>query len=197
MADASGKTTFSNRLLFGSPEDHRMAERIKQRDQMAMADLYDKYGALIYSVIVRSVGNQETAEDLVQETFLLVWNRIHTFDLERGRLGGWLVTIARNRAIDYLRSTNHKQIAATDRLGEFEHLGVPLDRNSEADWLIQREWAQRALALLNADQHKVLELTYFEGLTQTEIAEALEKPLGTVKSLVRSALKAIRLQHAC
>ena len=66
-----------------------------------MAELYDKYGGLLYSVILRSVANQATAEDLVQETFLRIWNRIHTFDVERGRLEGWIVTIARNRAIDY------------------------------------------------------------------------------------------------
>ena len=79
-------------------------KRLKQRDAQAMGTLYDKYGALVYTVIFRAVNNQATAEDLVQETFLRIWNRIHTFDGERGRLEGWLITVARNRAFDFLRS---------------------------------------------------------------------------------------------
>src|SRR3954464_3789282 len=86
--------------------DPDLAARLKRRDPQAMADLYDRYGRLAYSVILRIVRDGATAEDLVQETFLRVWNRMQGFDCERGSLGPWLLAIARNRAIDYVRSSD-------------------------------------------------------------------------------------------
>jgi len=173
-------------------DDKEIAARLKQRDANAMAELYDKYGGLLYAVILRSVANQATAEDLVQETFLRIWNRIHTFDTERGRLEGWIVTIARNRAIDYLRSLRTQPGESTTTLEDLEHSGLFATRETEADRLTRRKAVGAALQQLNEDQREVLELTHFQGLTQTEIAEKLQKPLGTVKSLVRSALKVLR-----
>ena len=157
-----------------------------------MAELYDKYGGLLYSVILRSVSNQSTAEDLVQETFLRIWNRIHTFDLERGRLEGWMVTIARNRAIDYLRSLRSQPGESGTSLEDLEHSGLFVTRETEAERLTRKNAVGAALDSLNESQREVLELTHFQGLTQTEIADRLQKPLGTVKSLVRSALKILR-----
>ncbi len=157
-----------------------------------MAELYDKYGGLLYSVIMRSVANQATAEDLVQETLLRIWNRIHTFDTERGRLEGWIVTVARNRAIDYLRSLRSQPGESATTLEDLEHSGLFVTRETEADRLTRRKAVGAALDRLNEDQREVLELTHFQGCTQTEIAERLHKPLGTVKSLVRSALKVLR-----
>ena len=174
------------------PDDQEIARRLKQRDPNAMAELYDKYGGLLYSVILRSVSNQSTAEDLVQETFLRIWNRIHTFDLERGRLEGWMVTIARNRAIDYLRSLRSQPGESGTSLEDLEHSGLFVTRETEAERLTRKNAVGAALDSLNESQREVLELTHFQGLTQTEIADRLQKPLGTVKSLVRSALKILR-----
>lgn len=173
-------------------DDQEIAKRLKQKDPDAMAELYDRYGGLLYSVILRSVGNQATAEDLVQETFLRIWNRIHTFDVERGRLEGWIVTVARNRAIDYLRSLRSQPGEAATPLEDLEHSGLFVTRETEADRLTRRKTVGAALERLNDAQREVLELTHFQGLTQTEIAERTHKPLGTVKSLVRSALKVLR-----
>ncbi len=175
-----------------STDDQAIALRLKQRDANAMAELYDKYGGLLYSVIMRSVANQATAEDLVQETLLRIWNRIHTFDTERGRLEGWIVTVARNRAIDYLRSLRSQPGESATTLEDLEHSGLFVTRETEADRLTRRKAVGAALDRLNEDQREVLELTHFQGCTQTEIAERLHKPLGTVKSLVRSALKVLR-----
>jgi RNA polymerase sigma-70 factor (ECF subfamily) len=172
--------------------DQEIVRRLKQRDTSAMAELYDKYGGLLYSVILRSVNNQATAEDLVQETFLRIWNRIQTFDTERGRLEGWIVTIARNRAIDYLRSLRSQPGECSTTLEDLEHSSLFVTRETEADRLTRRNAVGRALERLSEEQREVLELTHFQGLTQTEIAEKLHKPLGTVKSLVRSALKVLR-----
>ena len=172
--------------------DRDLAERLKQRDAGAMAELYDKYGGLLYSVILRAVTNPATAEDLVQETFLRIWNRIHTFDTDKGRLEGWIVTIARNRAIDYLRSLRSQPGESFTTLEDLEHSGLFVTRETEADRLTRRKAVGVALDRLNEEQRAVLELTHFQGLTQTEIAERMHKPLGTVKSLVRSALKLLR-----
>jgi len=175
-----------------APDDQEIARRLKQRDANAMAELYDKYAGLVYSVILRAVNNPATAEDLVQETFLRVWNRVHTFDTERGRLEGWIVTVARNRAIDYLRSLRSQPGESTTTLEDLEHSGLFVTRETEADRLTRRKAVGAALDRLNEEQRRVLELTHFQGLTQTEIAEQMQKPLGTVKSLVRSALKLLR-----
>jgi RNA polymerase sigma-70 factor (ECF subfamily) len=179
-------------LKLVATDDQEIAQRLKQRDAGAMSELYDKYGGLLYSVILRSVANAATAEDLVQETFLRIWNRIHTFDVERGRLEGWIVTIARNRAIDYLRSLRSQPSESSATLEDLEHSGLFVTRETEADRLTRRKAVGAALDRLNEEQREVLELTHFQGLTQTEIAQRLHKPLGTVKSLVRSALKLLR-----
>jgi len=86
--------------------DANLARRLKAREHRAMEDLYGRYGRIVYGLIYRIVGNAAAAEDLVQETFLRVWNRAQSFDAERGALGPWVLTVARNRAIDYLRSMN-------------------------------------------------------------------------------------------
>src|SRR4051812_31351452 len=87
-------------------DDSALAKRLRERDPNVMSDLYDRYGRMVYSLIFRVVRNSAAAEDLVQETFLRVWNRAQSFDSERGVLGPWILTVARNRAIDYLRSTD-------------------------------------------------------------------------------------------
>src|ERR1041385_295933 len=93
-------------------DDGDLARRLGARDASAMGELYDRYGRLVYSVILRVVRNSAAAEDLVQETFLRVWNRIQAFDQKRGALGPWVLTIARNRAIDYLRSLDGRMSAS-------------------------------------------------------------------------------------
>lgn len=157
-----------------------------------MVALYDGYGKLMYSIIFRAVRDEATAEDLVQETFLRVWNRIHTFDEERGNLAGWLVTIARNRAFDYLRSLRARPSNVGANWEELERGGNFVSQESDADRIVRGDAVARALESLTQDQRIVIELTHFEGLTQTEISERLQKPLGTVKGLVRSALKSLR-----
>src|ERR1700744_5071167 len=97
-------------------EDRELVKRLKLRDGQAMVSLYDKYGSLVYSVIFRAVADRATAEDLAQETFLRIWNRIHTFDDEKGKLQGWLVTVARNRAFDYLRSIRNQSVQSSAQI---------------------------------------------------------------------------------
>ena len=169
-------------------QDCHLVERLKLRDHNAMVDLYDKCGELAYSVISRIVRNPATAEDLTQETFLRIWRRIHSFDVGRGQLNQWVAAIARNIAIDHLRSLRREPLP----WDEMTKSARAILRNEEADRLMNRRSVNVGFALLNLNQRKVLQMTYFEGLTQTEIAERMQKPLGTIKSLVRSSLKVLR-----
>jgi len=172
--------------------DQDLIERLRRRDPDAMSDLYDRYSRVVYAVILRIVRNASVAEELVQESFLRAWNRGSDFDASRGRIGPWLLTIARNRAIDYLRSSAGQQQATTFELVSSER--VSLFVNTE-DRMVDQEQARRiraAFSQLNENQRQVLELAYFEGLSQSEMAEKLGQPLGTIKTWVRTALTTLR-----
>ena len=157
-----------------------------------MADLYDRFGRLAWSVIVAIVHDAATAEDLVQETFLRVWNQAHAFEPGRGALGPWLLAVARNRAIDHVRSKSARMDRNAYELDAREHpsLFVNMERevlNTDAARVIRK-----AISTLNEKQQKVIELAYYEGLSQTEMADRMGEPLGTVKTWVRTALKHLR-----
>ena len=185
-SQAAGKRTSTK------PDDQSLIERLQKRDPQAMVDLYDHYGKLLFSIILRAVRSTQTAEDLTQETFLRVWNRIHTFSSDRGNLQGWLVTVARNRAFDYLRSQQSSVSLATSNLDDLERTGHFCSAFDPADRIANRDTVAQALNQLPEDQREVIHLTHYEGMTQTEIADKLGKPLGTVKGLVRGALKKLR-----
>jgi RNA polymerase sigma-70 factor (ECF subfamily) len=178
--------------IYVEGNDGDLAARLKRREPAAMGELYDRYGKLAYSLIYRIVRDVGVAEDLVQETFLRVWNRAQGFDAERGALGPWLLAVARNRAIDYVRSAGGKMAKGTLELEYAERPALFI--NFEADVLSQDQ-ARRvraALEKLNENQRHVIELAYFEGLSQSEMAERMGQPLGTVKTWVRTALKNLR-----
>ena len=175
-------------------DDGDLARRLQSRDAGAMRELYDRYGRLVYSLILRMVRNSGAAEDLVQETFLRVWNRIQAFDQERGALGPWVLTVARNRAIDYLRSADGKMSAGALELDRLEHPGQFRDFEDRALSLDRARRLKDAFEKLTPHQKTVVELAYYEGLSQTEMAERMQQPLGTVKTWVRSALKVLREQ---
>jgi RNA polymerase sigma-70 factor, ECF subfamily len=175
-----------------SGADADLARRLKARDPHAVGELYDRYGRLTYSLIFRIVRNGPIAEDLVQETFLRVWNRAQSFDAEKGALGPWVLTVARNRAIDYLRSIDGRMaqnVLEIDRLenpilfSEFEDTALALDRAKRLKGAFEK---------LPPNQKLVIELAYYEGLSQTEMAERMKQPLGTIKTWVRTALKTLR-----
>ena len=171
-----------------------LARRLQSRDAGAMGELYDRYGRLVYSLILRIVRNSAAAEDLVQETFLRVWNRMQGFDQERGALGPWVLTVARNRAIDYLRSADGRMSAGSLELDRLEHPGQFCNFEDQAMSLDRARRLKDAFEKLTPNQKTVVELAYYEGLSQTEMAERLQQPLGTVKTWIRSALKVLREQ---
>ena len=173
--------------------DGDLVLRLRRRDPQALADLYDRYGRLVFSLILRVVRDTGIAEDLVQETFLRVWNRIQGFEAGKGSIGPWLLAVARNRAIDYLRSAGGRERNSV----EFEETDHPSRFTDMEQGILTSDRARRvkaAVEKLSATQRQVIELAYFEGLTQTEMAERMGQPLGTVKTWVRSALKNLRDQ---
>lgn len=173
-------------------DDGELVDRLRRRDPHAMAILYERYGRLTYSLILRIVRNQAVAEDLVQETFLRVWNRVAAFDKQKGALGPWVLTVARNRAIDYLRSVEGRAPESTFDLERLEH--PTLFSSAQGGMLTDDrvKILRDAVERLDPNQRILIELAYYEGLSQTEMAERLRQPLGTVKTRVRSALRVLR-----
>lgn len=181
-------------LMNQADDDAALARRLKNRDHSAMADLYDRYGRLAYFLIYRIVANQSAAEDMVQETFLRVWNSIHNFDEQRGPLGRWVLSVARNRAIDYLRSWEGRLTRGAFPIHEWDPPSAHADFEDDLLNLDLTRTLRAAMTRLNDRQRAILDLAYVEGLTQTEMAERLKRPLGTIKTWVRAALQALRAE---
>jgi RNA polymerase sigma-70 factor, ECF subfamily len=173
-------------------DDAGLAERLQQRDPKAMAELYDRYGRLVYSLIFRIVRDSAVAEDLAQESFLRVWNRIQGFDARRGALGAWILAVARNRAIDYVRSVDGRMARSAFEAVDLENPALFADLEREVLSSDQVRKIRAAVEKLSPHHRQVIEMAYFEGLSQTEMAERLKQPLGTVKTWVRVALKTLR-----
>jgi RNA polymerase sigma-70 factor (ECF subfamily) len=159
-----------------------------------MAGLYDRFGRVAYSVILSIVRDRAVAEDLVQETFLRVWNRAQSFDAERGALGPWILAVARNRAIDHLRSVEGRMAAGALELDRIENPALFSNFEDRALTIDRARRLKDAFTKLTPAQKEVIELAYYEGLSQTEMAVRLKQPLGTVKTWVRTALKVLREQ---
>lgn len=180
---------------YAAETDERLVEALEARDERAIEALYDRYGDYVYSVCIRMVGDVQLAEDLSQEVFLRLWRRPDLYDTSRGRFITWLLSVARNRAIDERRSRGRR----------FRHESPPSESTEEVlesaptsetrDVAIvseERVVVQRALAKLPPEQRLAIELAYFGGYTQQEIAQGLRQPLGTVKTRIRLGLQKLR-----
>jgi len=171
------------------PADPDLVRRMREGDESALELLYSRYGGLVYSLVLRIVGDPELAREVLQDTFVRTWNGRATYDPKRGRVAWWLMGIARNGAVDLLRSRPHQA-----RLREREPLSVdvPTGEKDAADVLGLRRDVINALGALPAAQRAAIELAYYSGMTHTEIARVLNEPLGTVKSRMREALDRLR-----
>jgi len=159
---------------------------VKSGDQSAMAELYDRYSAVVYAVALRVLGDTMAAEDVLQEVFLQLWRNPSAFDATRGSLGAWLAVISRNRAIDALR----KRKPETDI--EDVVVSVAPDLASEADRSRAAEKVRGLLGAMPQPQRSVLEMAYFQGLSHSEIAIKTGEPLGTIKTRIRAGLITLR-----
>ena len=172
--------------------DSEIIERLRRHDPDGLAAAYDRYGRAAYALFVRITHDKTVAEDLVQELFLRLWNRSRNFDSSRGALGVWLLSIARNMAIDHLRSA---QARFSSRLRPMELVDAQCfthDPSPHESRIHDVRTIRQAFTALSADEQRVMQLAYFEGFSQSEIAENLHEPLGTVKSRMRSALARLR-----
>jgi RNA polymerase sigma-70 factor, ECF subfamily len=170
--------------------DVALLKAIAARDEAALALLYDRYRAILFGLLMRILNNREEAEDVLQEVFLQVWRKAADFDESRGRPFTWLVTLARSRGIDRLRT-----LAARERVAEAgarEPSEEISDAATDAFKSEQRGLVSDALAKLPDEQKRPIMLAYFEGLTQSEIATSLGAPLGTVKTRMRTGMIRLR-----
>jgi RNA polymerase sigma-70 factor (ECF subfamily) len=172
--------------LKGSGNDGALLLAVRSGDEGAMAELYDRYSSVVYSVALRVLTDTAAAEDVLQEVFMQLWRNPGRFDASRGALAPWLSVIARNRAIDLLRK-RHPESDIDDVV-----LSVRPDLAEEADRARTVDKVRGVLGGMPAPQRTALEMAYFEGLTHTEIAAKTGDPLGTVKTRIRAGLIALR-----
>ena len=172
-------------------DDGALVARVAEGDVRAFEALYDRYRARAFGLAVRLTGRRGTAEEVTQDAFLNLWRKASHYDPRRGSVGAWLLTFVRHRAIDSLRSSGRRE-----RNVELESAAERLEARDRTDDVVEgREEARHARRLvkeLPADQREVIELAYFGGMTQGEIAAKVGIPLGTVKGRSRLALEKLR-----
>lgn len=167
--------------------DAELVRAIAQGDEQAFASLYHQYKSTLFGSLLRILNNNAEAEDVLQEVFAHVWQHASDFDETRGRVFTWLVVIAHSRAIDRVRANEARNRRAIRVLRE--PVTDMADANDDAARAEEREIVLRALGDIPEEQRRVLLLSYFEGLTQLEIAERLKEPLGTIKTRTRTGLR--------
>jgi RNA polymerase sigma-70 factor, ECF subfamily len=177
--------------------DGELVARAAGGDERAIGLLYDRYSDVLYAVAYRIAGQRADAEEVVVEAFAQAWRDAPRFELGRGSVAGWLTTIARSRALDLVRARSRRErmtaAAAADRPGNPPAMGdLPADPAGSLDQDERRRQVQQALESLSPSQRRAIELAYFEGLSQSEIAERLQEPLGTVKTRVRLGMQKLR-----
>ena len=179
---ANGATPDSDELLL---------EAIGNRDERAIALLYDRYGGIAFGLAYRIVGERNAAEDIVQDAFLSVWRRAISFESGRGSVRTWLLSIVHHRAIDRLRGVSGR--ARQDvPIEDFERVLAVDDPWGTVEVHVQRDVLRTGLATLPREQREAIQMAYFDGYTQQEIATAMNVPVGTVKGRLRIGLQKMR-----
>ena len=177
-------TTVAPMLVASALWERQLHERLLARDRDALADCYDQYGALVYTVAFRTTTNRATADDVTQDVFLKLWKAPLELDLSRGTMRSWLGRVAHNRAVDVMRSETSRQRrerATPDR--ETPDIGEAFEA------VVRSEQVRSALEALPAEQSMAIRLAYFGHMTYQAVALALDIPEGTAKSRIRSGLE--------
>ena len=161
---------------------------LNEQSNDAFNYLYENYSGAIYTIINQIVPDKDTANDVMQEVFVNIWRKINTYDATKGRLFTWMLNIARNAAIDKVRSKGYRDSQRTQPMSEGEGGGLAISTNpSVADVGLKK-----VLTTLNEEYRKLIDLSYFQGFTHEEIAKLLGIPLGTVKTRIRTAISQLR-----
>ncbi len=176
------------------PGDGELMERVLRRDASALETLYDRYGRPVYSLVLRISQQPASAEEIVQDVFLQLWKSADRFEASRGALAPWLFTMARNRALDFLRLKSEKQRRRED--SQEEDFPEPAIARPDAEGAIDlSRRAEKVRALMSSlpeAQRRAIELAFFEGMSHSEIAASMGEALGTVKSWIRGGLLRLR-----
>ena len=171
-----------------------LMKRVGQGDQRSFEELYERFSGVLFSIAYRVLNNQEAAEDVLQDVFVQIWEKAPLYDPSRGKPLTWAGTLTRNRSIDRLRSTQRRNRLQDDLQREsdtFEHF----DDRSSLDAVTSGETnvlVREAMKKLPKDQREAIELAFFHSLKQSEIAERLNEPLGTIKARIRRGLMKLR-----
>ncbi len=175
--------------------DEELMQRLHHRDQRAFEAIFDRYGDLVYSTALRVLRDAQLAEDVSQEIFVRLWRKPQSYVAERGRFLTWLISVTRNRAVDEVRSRGRRQRHETASPEEQERelpASDSIDPALNAQLAEQARIVRAALAELPPEQREIIELAYFGGLTQQEISDRLDQPLGTVKTRIRLGMQKLR-----
>ena len=172
-----------------SLSEEELIEALQRHDKIAAEALYDMYSAALFGVILRIIQNNEVAEDLLQETFVKIWNSFPSYSADKGRLFTWMVNIARNLSIDKIRSKDYKNQTKNHEL-EINVTSIDASRNTtyKPELLGIKDLVDK----LKPEQKVILELVYFKGYTHLEAADELSIPLGTIKTRLRMAIMQLR-----
>jgi len=173
--------------------DAALVQQLLRRDVRAFEQLYDRHSRIVYGLVVRILQQGSRAEEVVQDVFLQLWRNASHYQATRGPFVPWLLTLARNRALDTLRLKSERQRRREDQTEELPQIAQVPQYEQALDEKRRAEVVRSLMSSLSPPQKKAIELAYFEGLSHSEIAEALHEPLGTVKSWIRNGL--IRLKE--
>lgn len=162
---------------------------IQNKEKIGAEALYNMYSSSLYGVIFRIVQHGEIAEDLLQDTFLKIWNSFPSYDSSKGKLFTWMVNIARNIAIDKTRSKDFRNSSKTE---DIDNIVLSVEDNYKSEMNPETLGLKELVEKLKPEQKTILDLVYFKGYTHIEVAEKLEIPLGTVKTRLRNAIITLR-----
>jgi RNA polymerase sigma-70 factor, ECF subfamily len=172
--------------------DSALIEKMRTGDETALSTLYDRYSAMLFAMLVRILRDQQAAEEVLQDLFLQFWRNAAQFDAARGSLPAWLMVIGRNRAISRLRGRRDREVLEEN---EGDYANTFASSQNIEDEAVRSQVARNisaAMQQLPVEQRQAVELAYFEGMTQSEIASQTGIPLGTVKTRVRTAMQTLR-----
>ena len=161
---------------------------LKEQNNDAFNYLYDHYSGALFTIINQIVSDKDTASDVMQEVFVNIWRKINTYDAGKGRLFTWMLNIARNAAIDKVRSKGYRDNQKNQSMTENESSGMAMSTNP----MVNDVGLKKVLTKLNEEHRKLVDLSYFQGFTHEEIAKMMGIPLGTVKTRIRTAISQLR-----
>lgn len=179
---------------YESLDDHQLIQRISQVDKDALEALYTRFQTPVYSLAMYMLKQPALAEEVTQDIFLNIWLKAGSFNSERGQPKGWIMSVAHHKIVDVIRS-RRRTIVNTDP-ADYETLDLlpasGASTEAQVEQTLERERIMRALATIPESQRQVIMLAYFEGFSQSEMAERLDQPLGTIKTRVRLAMQKLR-----